>query len=97
MREKGRQARPATRRDLLWAGMALLSGPGAEVTGQIGQLEMGLCLLAETLAMLEASGQGYLLAEAYRLQGVLLLQQVIPETAQVEVCFQQALTIARRQ
>ncbi len=40
--------------------------------------------------MLEASGQGYLLAEAYRCQGVLLLQAV-PETAQAEACFQQAL------
>jgi len=44
-----------------------------------------------------SSGHGDLLAEAYRLQGVLLLQQAVPDTAQAEACFQQALTIARRQ
>jgi predicted ATPase len=62
-----------------------------------GQVAEGLRLLAETLAALEASGRGDLLAEAYRLQGVLLLQQAVPDTAQAEACFQQALTIARRQ
>jgi predicted ATPase len=38
-----------------------------------------------------------LLAEAYRLQGVLLLQQAVPDVAQAEASFQQALSIARRQ
>jgi len=33
----------------------------------------------------------------YRLQGALLLRQTVPDTAQAEVCFQQALVIARRQ
>jgi predicted ATPase len=33
----------------------------------------------------------------YRLQGTLLLCQTIPDTAQAEACFQQALTIARQQ
>ena len=42
-------------------------------------------------------GQGDLLAEAYRLQGELLLRQAIPDAAQAEACFQQALAIARRQ
>src|SRR5262249_39788163 len=46
---------------------------------------------------LEARGQGDLLAEAYHLQGVLLLQQAVPEPVQAEACFQQALTVARRQ
>ena len=32
-----------------------------------------------------------------RLQGALLLQQAIPDAAQAEACFQQALAIARRQ
>jgi len=35
--------------------------------------------------------------EAYRLQGALLLRQAAPDAAQAEVCFQQALTITRRQ
>ena len=36
-------------------------------------------------------------AEAYRLQGELLLRQRTPDAAQAEVCFQQALTVARSQ
>jgi len=32
-----------------------------------------------------------------RLKGEILLRQAVPEVAQAEVCFQQALTIARRQ
>jgi len=69
----------------------------AEVLGHTGQVEEGLRLLAEALAETEASRQGNLLAEAYRLQGVLLLQQAVPDPAQAEACFHQALTIARRQ
>jgi predicted ATPase len=49
--------------------------------GHTGQVEAGLCLLAE----------------AYRLQGVLLQQQAVPEPARAEACFQQALAIAHRQ
>jgi predicted ATPase len=45
----------------------------------------------------EASGRGDLLAEAYRLQGTLLLRQAAANTARAEACFQQALAIARRQ
>jgi predicted ATPase len=67
------------------------------VAGHAGQVEKGLGLLAETLAGLEASGRGDLLAEAYRLRGELLLRQAVPEAAQAEACFHQALTIARRQ
>jgi predicted ATPase len=35
-------------------------------------------------------------AKAYRLQGELLLRQAVPEAAQAETCFRQALAIARR-
>jgi hypothetical protein len=38
-----------------------------------------------------------MLTEAYRLHGELLLRQATPDAAQAEVCFQQALAIARRQ
>src|SRR5947209_20310332 len=69
----------------------------AETAGHAGQVEEGLRLLAEALAALEASGRGDLLAEAYRLQGELLLRQATPDAAQAEACFQQALAIARRQ
>jgi class 3 adenylate cyclase/predicted ATPase len=69
----------------------------AEATGHIGQVAEGLRLLAEALAALETSGRGDLLAETYRLQGELLLRQAVPDAAQAEACFQQALAIARRQ
>jgi predicted ATPase len=69
----------------------------AEATGHVGQVEDGLRLLAEALTVLEANGQGDLLAEAYRLEGTLLLRQAVPDTTQAEACFQQALAIARRQ
>jgi predicted ATPase len=69
----------------------------AEAAEHAGLVEEGLCLLAEALTMLEASGHGDLLAEAYRLQGSLLLRQSVTATVQAEACFQQALTIARRQ
>ena len=49
------------------------------------------------LTAFEASGRGDLLAETDRLRGRLLLRQAIPDVAQAEVCFQQALAIARRQ
>jgi predicted ATPase len=38
-----------------------------------------------------------LLAEAYRLRGEFLLRQEVPDAPQAEACFQQALTVARRQ
>jgi predicted ATPase len=69
----------------------------AEAAGHAGQVTEGLRLLAETLRALEASGRGDLLAEAYRLQGACLLRQAVPDTAQAEACFQQALTITRHQ
>jgi predicted ATPase len=69
----------------------------AEAVGHTGQVEEGLRLLAEALTAFEATRRGDLLAEAYRLQGALLLQQAVPDAAQAETCFQQALTVARRQ
>jgi predicted ATPase len=82
-------------RAALWRpfGLVLL----AEAAGYVGRIEEGLCLLAEALAAREASGRSDLLAEMYRLQGEFLLRQGVPEAAQAEACFQQALTIARRQ
>jgi predicted ATPase/class 3 adenylate cyclase len=69
----------------------------AEAVGQAGQVEEGLRLLVEALAALEASKRGDVLAEAYRLQGELLLRQGTPDMTQAEACFQQALALARRQ
>jgi predicted ATPase len=69
----------------------------AEAMGHAGQVDEGLRLLAEALTAFDASGRGDLLAEAYRLQGELLLRQPVPDAAQAEACFQQALAVARRQ
>ena len=69
----------------------------AEAAAHAGQVEEGLRLLTESLTAFEAAGRGNLLAEVYRLQGTLLLRQSVPNVAQAEACFQQALIIARRQ
>ena len=69
----------------------------AEAAGHVGQVEEGLRLLAEAGTVQEPNGLGDLLAEAYRLQGTLLLRQATPNVAQAESCFHQALAIARRQ
>jgi predicted ATPase len=69
----------------------------AEAAGQVGHVEEGLRLLAEAFAVREASGRGDVLPEAYRLQGEFLLRQAVPDVAQAEACFQQALALARHQ
>jgi DNA-binding winged helix-turn-helix (wHTH) protein/predicted ATPase len=85
----------------------------AEAAGHAGQVEEGLCLLGEALTMFAASGRGDMLTEAHRLQGELLLRSEAqkpdsgvvmshaishqPSAEAAEVCFHQALTIARRQ
>src|SRR5262249_30870800 len=69
----------------------------AEAMGHAGQVEEGLCLLAEALPAFETTGRGDMRSEAYRLQGVVLLQQAVPDMPQAEACFQQALELARHQ
>ena len=69
----------------------------AEAVGHVGQVEEGRRLLAEALTAMEETSQGNQLAEAYRLQGELLLRQAAPNADQAEASFQQALAIARRQ
>jgi predicted ATPase len=57
----------------------------------------GLRVLAEALALVTATEGRVYEAEIYRLKGELLLQQALPDAAQAEVCFQQALGVARHQ
>jgi hypothetical protein len=68
----------------------------AKVAGHAGQIEGGLRLLAEALARLEASGRGDWLG-GVRFQDAFLQRRATREIPQAETCFQQALTIARRQ
>jgi predicted ATPase len=54
-------------------------------------------VLGEAMAFVHKSADRYYEAELYRLKGVLLLQQAVPDAPQAEACFQQALALARRQ
>jgi predicted ATPase len=67
------------------------------VAESIGHVAEGLRLLAQGLPLFEAGERRDALTEAYRLQGVLLLQQPIPDAVRAEACFQQALALARHQ
>jgi predicted ATPase len=69
----------------------------AETYGRGRQAKEGLSVLAEALTVAHKNGEEYYEAELYRLRGTLLLQQALPDAAQAEACFQQALAIARRQ
>jgi predicted ATPase len=69
----------------------------AEAMGHAGRIAEGLHLLDEALTVMAKNGRGDLLAEASRLQGEFLRRQAAPDAIQAEACFQQALTIARRQ
>jgi predicted ATPase len=57
----------------------------------------GLHGLAEALVLVETTGERWYEAELYRLRGALVLQHARGEPGEAEACFQQALTIARRQ
>jgi predicted ATPase len=71
----------------------------AETYGSIGQPAEGLTVLAEALALVEATGERWWEAELYRLQGELLLAQEGTQhsVAEVEACMQKALDITRHQ
>jgi predicted ATPase len=68
----------------------------AEAYGKSGQAAEGLTILEEALALVEKTGQGVYEAELHRLQGEVLLIHAV-EGGGAEACFQQALTVARRQ
>jgi predicted ATPase len=69
----------------------------AEAYGTADQTGEALSMLAEALALVHRSGDRYWETELHRLKGEMLLIQAIPDKAQAESCFQQALAIARRQ
>jgi predicted ATPase len=73
--------------------LALLS----ETYGHAGQAEAGLTVLAEALTLVDKIGERHYEAELHRLKGALLLAQSTEPHQEAEVCFHQALTIARRQ
>jgi predicted ATPase len=69
----------------------------AAAYGQVGQVDEGLYLLAEALAVVDTTGGRDYEAESHRLHGELLLQQPVPDAPAAEASFQQALAVARRQ
>jgi predicted ATPase len=69
----------------------------AKACGQVGQVDEGMHLLAEALAMVDTTGERHTEAELHRLKGALLLVLPTDHTTEAEACFKQALAIARRQ
>jgi predicted ATPase len=69
----------------------------AEEYGKVDRKEEALSVLAEALTLVHRSRDRYWEAELHRLKGEMLRTQAIPDQAQAETCFQQALAIARRQ
>ena len=74
-----------------------------EAYGKVGQVEEGLSVLAEALALVDRTGERNYEAELYRLKGMLTLKQSgvqSPESKverEAEECFQKAIEIVRRQ
>ncbi len=69
----------------------------AEACGKAGQVEEGLHLLAEALAVANDTGECRWDAELHRLKGELLLARSAEKHAEAETCFRQALAVSRRQ
>jgi predicted ATPase len=69
----------------------------AEAYAKGGQVEEGLSALTEALVVMHKTGERWWEAELHRLKGELLLALPADTQPEVETCFYQALTIARRQ
>jgi predicted ATPase len=63
----------------------------------LGQVDAGVSIVTEALELVEQTGVRVYEVETHRIKGTLLLHQAVPDAAQAEVCFQQALDIARQQ
>jgi len=69
----------------------------ADVCTHLGHPEEGFQALAEAHTLVEQHEERWWEAEVSRLRGALLLQQTLTHQEEAEVCFQQALTVARHQ
>jgi predicted ATPase len=74
-------------------GLALL----AQAYAHVEQIEEGLSLLGEALAVAHDTRERRWEAELHRLKGELLLMRAVGHDAKAEACFRQALEVARRQ
>jgi predicted ATPase len=69
----------------------------AEAYGHTGQAEEGLSLLAESLDLIQKTGERTWEAEIHRLMGEQLLVRSAKNTSKAEACFNRAIDVARRQ
>jgi len=87
----------------LWESTATHTGRGmwivrlADACLQAGDSAAGLTITSAILEKPDQPGITIGLAQIYRLHGELLLQQKMPDRRAAEICFTQALEIARRQ
>jgi predicted ATPase len=93
----------ATGAKMEWPGLCGIMG---EAHGQLGEIEAGLRSLNEALTTLHETGELWWQAEAYRVQGELLLLQGdardgvgngVDHEERAAACFQEAYAIARQQ
>jgi predicted ATPase len=92
-----RQGLAALRTTGTASGMPSFLAHLASAYAQVGQVDEGLHLLAEALAVVDTTGGRHYEAELHRLHGELLLQQPVPDARAAAACFQRALDVARRQ
>ena len=69
----------------------------AEAYGKEGQTEEGLRVVIEDLAQVHKTGARFYEAELHRINGELLSRQAVPYEEQAEVCFREAIEVARGQ
>jgi predicted ATPase len=69
----------------------------AETHLHAGQTEDAFSVVAEALSLVNGNEERWWEAELRRLKGMLVLQEVAPDERQAEICFEQALDVARRQ
>jgi tetratricopeptide (TPR) repeat protein len=69
----------------------------SEMHGRAEQVDHGLVLMAQAIAMMSETGQRFYHAELHRLRGGLLLIQSSDNDNEAEVCFHQAIDIAQNQ
>ncbi len=80
--------------DAVWPWfLALL----ADAHGALGRFEDGFRALEEALQWVQRNDERLYAAEVHRIMGELLLRQPTPDPEQAHRCFEQALTIARRE
>jgi predicted ATPase len=69
----------------------------AEAGQPQGREQEGLTTLTDALVLIDKTDERWWEAEVHRLKGELLWQQVDPDAVNVELCFQEALRVARHQ